>query len=97
MYDKALSDSIAALAKSQLLTVDVLRQTQSTTQVMAEKLGRICDQNEEILHQLEAFGGRQNESERRIEVVRSELADVQKRLAPIERAYRAAAQAGPTR
>lgn len=93
MSEKAISDAIAALAKSQLLTVDVLRQTQSTTLVMAESLGKICDQNAEILSQLERFGKRQNESERELRVVRSEVADVKARLEPIEQAYQAAQRA----
>ena len=90
MTDKAVSDAIAALAKSQLLVVDVLRQTQSTTQVMAERLGQICDQNAEILHRLDGFNTRQNDSERNIRVLRLELADVQKRLTPIEASFHSA-------
>lgn len=92
MSDKALADAIEALARSQLLTVDVLRATQSTTQVMAERLGQICDQNGEILAQLEAFGGRQNESERAIKVVQSELNHVRQRVAALETARTPPAQ-----
>jgi len=89
--DTALSDAIAALAKSQLLTVDVLRQTQATTEAMARTLGRICDQNAEILKQVEASNSRHADSERSIRVVRSELEDVKRRFAPIEEAHRKAA------
>lgn len=87
-----MSDAIAALAKSQLLTLDVLRQTQATTQVMAERLGQICDQNGEILKQLDAFGSRQNDSERKLRVVQSDLADVKRRIAPLEKAHAEAAK-----
>ena len=92
MSDKALTDAIAALARSQLLTVDVLRQTQATTQIMAERLGRICDQNAEIIKQMDAFGMRQNDSERKLRAVESSVADVQRRLAPLEAHYQAYTQ-----
>ncbi len=95
MSDSALSDAIAALAKSQLLTVDVLRQTQATTEAMARTLGRICDQNAEILKQVEQSNARHSDSERNIRVVQSQMSDVIRRLKPIEEAH-AAATAKPS-
>jgi septal ring factor EnvC (AmiA/AmiB activator) len=88
--EAALADAIAALAKSQLLTVDVLRQTQATTEAMARTLGRICDQNAEILKQVEQSNNRHADSERNIRVVKTELEDVKRRLAPIEATLRKA-------
>lgn len=90
MSEAALSDAIAALAKSQLLTVDVLRQTQATTEAMARTLGRICDQNAEILKQVEQSNARHSDSERNIRVVQSQVSDVIRRLKPIEEAHQAA-------
>jgi hypothetical protein len=98
--DRALSDAIAALAKSQLLTVDVLRQTQSSTIAMAESLrsavatlGQICDQNAEILRQVETSNARweskHRDSERNMRVVQSQMKDVQARLQPIEADFQA--------
>ena len=98
--DRALSDAIAALAKSQLLTVDVLRQTQSSTIAMAESLraavatlGQICDQNAEILRQVEQSNNRweskHRDSERAMRVVQNQMKDVEARLRPVEADYQA--------
>lgn len=99
--DRAISDAIVALAESQLRTVDVLRQTYSATMEMTafmraavESLGRISDQQQEIIRQIEISNGRHGESERNMRVVQSTMKDVVERLKPLEADYQARRRAG---
>jgi hypothetical protein len=92
--NRDLSDAIAALAKSQLLTVDVLRQTQATTQHIASTLGRICDQQQEILTRMDRMAGDQRESQRNLRVVKDQMTDVIKRLEPLEAHHRSVTKSG---
>lgn len=91
--DTTLPDALEALAKSQLLTVDVLRQTLATNREMASTLGRIHDQNGEILTQLEAMGARtlkverkQADSESSIRALQDARIDHDRRLTAAEKA-----------
>ena len=86
MADHALADAISALAKSQLLTVEELRQSRGVMLDMAKRFGQMCDRFDAYVAQSET---RHTESERDIRVVKSQLTDVYRRLAPLEAAYEA--------
>lgn len=82
MSDKAVSDAILALAESQLRTVEVLRTTESTTRVMAERMGRFCDRLEEYMQRSD---NRHSDSERAIRVLDSRVTDVFRRIQAVEK------------
>ena len=87
MADHALADAISALAKSQLLTVEELRQSRGVMLDMAKRFGQMCDRFEVFVGQTET---RQHESERNIRVLETKFSDVYRRLAPLEAAHAAA-------
>lgn len=77
-------DAVAILTRNNLLIVDELRETRALTQTIVAQLGRICDQNAEILVQM---GQLRRDSESSIRVVKEQLRDVVKRIEPIEKDY----------
>lgn len=81
MSDKVLSDALAALARSQLTMVEVLREMQSTQQVMSARLGRFCDDMGEFADKTNSA---LRDSERSIRVLQTDTADVKRRLSKLE-------------
>ena len=94
MADHALADAISALAKSQLLTVAELRQSRGVMLDMAKRFGQMCDRFDAYVAQSET---RHTESERDIRVVKSQISDVYRRIAPLEAAHAASVAASAAR
>ena len=81
---RELAHAIEALAKSNMGIGDWARQTLATNQEQCVILGKIHDQQGEILAEMNIMNGRHVESERHIRVIGSELRQYVQRVERIE-------------
>ena len=90
MADKEFLDASLALTKALYLLVEESRQGSSALRVMTSKVGELCDDLRDYSRRSDE---RHSESESKIRVVQSRQDDFERRLKPVEEAYKAAAKA----
>lgn len=81
MTEKDNGAAIDALIQANFSLIESVRQNTSTMAEVGRQVGRLCDRVEEYVTQSDS---RHRESERNIRVLQTEIADVKRRLQPVE-------------